>query len=78
MLEMSRYIYVCAGGESFDSIARDLWQDEKYAAELMCTNPEHSAKVVFTGGEKLYLPVIEPPEDEMRAASEPEKAPWKE
>lgn len=78
MLEMSRYIYVCAGGETFDSIAQDMWQDEKYAAELMCANPEYCTKTFFTGGEELYLPVIEPPEDDMGAASEPEKAPWKE
>ena len=44
MLEMSRYVYVCAGGETFDSIAQDMWQNEKYAAELMCANPEYSTK----------------------------------
>ena len=78
-MELTGYGYTCAGGETFDSIARALWQDEKYASELLCANPEYSTKTVFTGGEILYIPVVDiPEEDAENAAAEPEKAPWKE
>jgi len=78
-MTLSGYAYTCSGGETFDSIALSLYEDEKYASELMCANPEYCMVAVFKGGEQLYLPVIEVPEsseDEM--ATEPEKAPWKE
>ena len=52
--------------------------DEKYAAELMCANPEHCTAVRFSGGEALYLPVIEVPDADSGEAPLPETAPWKE
>ena len=36
---MSGYEYHCAGGETFDSAALEIYGDEKYAAELLCANP---------------------------------------
>lgn len=79
-MELSGYIYRCSAGESFDSIAREQYQDEKYAAELLCVNPELAGKLVFEGGEQLYLPEIEIPEtgDSEEETMEPDKAPWKE
>ena len=75
-MEMSGYQYNCSGGETFDSIAREVYDDEKYAAELMCANPEYTDMSVFTGQEAILLPQIEiPDEDEMEA---PKAAPWKE
>lgn len=77
-MEMTGYVYTCVGGDTFDSIAQELWNDEKYASELMCANPEYSTTTVFTGGETLYLPVVSIPDEMETVASEPEKAPWKE
>lgn len=74
-MEMSGYGYMASAGESADSIAREVYGDEKYAAELLCANPELGGKVRMTGGELWRLPVIELPSDETAA---PEKAPWKE
>lgn len=74
-MEMSGYQYNTAGGETFDSIAREVYGDEKYAAELMCANPHLTDYSVFTGQEIVLLPQIDISEtaDEM-----PETAPWKE
>lgn len=74
-MEMTEYVYLCAAGETFDGIARDLWQNEKYAADLMCANPEYCGQAVFSGGERLYIPVVDTGRN---TAEEPEKAPWKE
>ena len=63
-------------GETADSIAFSIYGDEKYAAELLCANPEHAGKLVMTGGELWHLPVIDVPEDDMKGT--PQKAPWKE
>ena len=75
-MELYRERYVCSGGESFDSVAFDVYGDEKYAAELLCANPELCHLVRFAGGERLYMPVIEVPADEEAAL--PEVAPWEE
>lgn len=71
-MEMSGYGYVCAAGESFDGVARKLFGDEKYAAELLNANPEEDGKLVFSGGEVLRLPVIDAEEEENTAT-----APWR-
>ena len=74
-MQMSNYAYTCAAGETFDSVARQIYGKEKYAAELLSANPEYCGQCVFFGGEKLYLPVIQLPQ----AGEEnlPSKAPWK-
>ena len=74
-MDMTGLQYVCAGGETFESIARGLFDDEKYAAELMCVNPELCNLSVFTGGEEVLIPVIDTEADENQT---PTKAPWKE
>lgn len=79
-MTLTGFVYTCSGGETFDSIARELWEDENFAADLMCANPEHATKQVFTGGEMLYLPVVKLPEDDMDedVTAPPVKAPWRE
>ena len=77
-MEMTQYGYLCAGGETFDSVARTIWGDEKYASELMCANPEYCTQPVFLGGERLFVPAVSVPDEDDNAAAEPEKAPWKE
>ena len=52
---MSGYAYICSAGESFDSVARVVYGDEKYAADLLCSNPEQGLKLRFDGGETLLL-----------------------
>ncbi|MBQ8708523.1 MAG: hypothetical protein IJ523_10590 [Succinivibrionaceae bacterium] len=73
---MSGYGYTCVGGETWDSIAHAIYGDEKYAADLICANPEYSHYSIFGGGEVLYLPVVVAPEDD--DATMPATAPWKE
>ena len=72
---MSGYQYNCAGGETFDSIAREAYGDEKYAAELMCANPHLTDLFVFTGQEAVLLPQLDISAD---ADEAPVTAPWKE
>ena len=75
-MEMSGYSYTASAGETADSIALDLLGDEKYAAELLCANPELALKARMAGGEEWLLPVIDIPAEGAQAA--PETAPWKE
>lgn len=78
-MDMSGYAYICSAGETFDSIARLVWGDERFAAELLCANPEYADQTVFLGTEILYLPSIDIPEETTdRASTDPIKAPWKE
>ena len=76
-MTLSGQAYKCSAGETFDSVALEVYGDEKDACELLNANPEACMKPVFTGGEILYLPVVEIPADDSGvyvAAS----APWKE
>lgn len=73
----SGQVYICSAGETFDSIALEIYGDEIYAAELYCANPQLSETLVFAGGEELKLPVVEiPDEDSTEAAAY--IPPWKE
>ena len=76
-MELSGLRYVAADGESFDSVAMEVYGDEKYAAELLNANPALAGKMVFEGGEEIQLPVVEVPEEEMENAYMPDRAPWK-
>lgn len=76
-MTLSGYEYTCSAGETFDSIALEIYGDEKYAAEMLCVNPQYSSKLAFTGGEILSLPVIEIAEDE-DTGEQIGPAPWKE
>ena len=67
--------YICSAGETFDSVALAYFGDEKYAAELLCANPELCRVMVFGGGEKLRLPIIDIPAGGGQAAAE--AAPWR-
>ena len=74
-MNMSGYQYNCAAGQTFDSIANEIYGDEKYAAELMCANPHLTDLSVFTGQEVLLLPALNISAD---ADEAPVTAPWKE
>ena len=72
---MSNFVYKCAAGDTFDSVALDVYGNENYAPELLCANPEYSHRTIFGGKETLYLPVIEIPEG--TESSIPQTAPWR-
>ena len=72
----SGYEYHCAAGESWDSVALELYGDEKYAAELLNANPALCHKVIFEGGEVLYMPIVEQASEEETTYT-PANAPWK-
>ena len=79
VMELSGYAYTCSAGETFDGVAAFLYDDEKYAAELLNANPEFADRLVFAGGESLYIPVIYIPDTaEEETVTEPERAPWRE
>lgn len=71
---LSGKLYLCSAGETFDAVALAVYGHEKYAAELLCANPEHCETMVFAGSEELKLPVIIVQSTE----TVPETAPWKE
>lgn len=77
MSELSGYVYRCSAGETFDSIALAIYDDEKYAADLMNANPGFVHKTVFSGDEVIALPVVEKPDGE-ESSNAPSVAPWKE
>lgn len=73
--------HTCTAGETFDSIALTEYQDEKYAADLLCMNPEYCRITTFVGGEILLLPEITVPENEIDGEYDPGipiTPPWKE
>ena len=75
-MEMSGYGYTASAGETVYGIARDIYGHEKYAAELLCANPELCLKIRMRGGEVWRLPVIDVPGNDQQEI--PDKAPWKE
>ncbi len=78
-MTMTDYVHQAVNGETFDSIALAWYDNEKYAAELMCANPQYSDLTVFLGGEMLKIPWIDLPSEENNdSITEPAKAPWKE
>ena len=78
MVELSGYVYRCSAGETFDMVALNIYDHEKYAADLMNANPGYVRRAVFRGDEVLSLPVVEIPENENENEYAPSTAPWKE
>lgn len=80
-MTLSGRTYLCSAGETFDSVALEVYGNEIYAAELLNANPALCRIQVFSGGETLELPVIEIVEtDDEEGEGEymPANAPWKE
>lgn len=74
-MEMTGYGYRCSAGETVDIVARNVYGDEKYAAELLCANPELATKVRYDGTELMRLPVIDMPEETDEVVTD--TAPWR-
>lgn len=80
-MTLSNTLYQCAAGETFDSVALDVYGNEKYACEILNANPDLCLITVFSGGELLELPVVELPdmdEDSDEEELMPVTPPWKE
>lgn len=79
-MTLSETQYQCVAGETFDSVALEVYGDESYACELLYANPTLCMIPIFTGGELLDLPIVEIPDedDEDDEAFMPPDAPWKE
>ena len=77
MTQEIRGVFTCANGDSWDWLALAFFGDEKYATDLMNANPEYCGKMVFTGGEVIYVPALTIPEDSDEAALANTAAPWK-
>lgn len=78
MVALSGFLYRCSAGETFDKVALNIYDHEKYAADLMNANPGYVRRAVFQGDEVLSLPVVEIPEGERENEYAPSTAPWKE
>lgn len=72
-MEMSGYGLIAVSGETWDGIARMVYGDESFAAELISANPALSGTMVFTGGERLALPKVQP----RISSALPRTAPWR-
>lgn len=77
MMNVRKGRYICTAGETFDSVALALFEDEKYAWQLMEANPEMAATRIFTGGEKLRIPDIPISEDDGEEEYTGSVAPWR-
>ena len=71
-MTMLDYVYIPSAGETWDEIAMTLWGGWKYAADLICANPQYVDRVTMNGTERLKLPDMSA---EYAAQS---SAPWKE
>lgn len=63
---------LCASGETWDMISKELYGTEFFANVLMEYNPDLLDIVIFEGGEELNYPVFD--DDEIEA--ENNRTPW--
>lgn len=77
-MTLSGQTYTCSAGETFDSVALEVYEDEKYSCELLNANPSLCRIPIFSGGEVLELPVVEVSEEGEDNEYMPATAPWKE
>ena len=63
--------YTTAQGDTWDTISKQLWGNERLMHELMNANPDHQDVVFFSAGVPLQIPEID------RAATIIELPPWK-
>ena len=56
-------IYTSRGGETWDKIAFDAWTEEALMHVLIAANPDLAHIVIFEGGEKVRIPVMDEPQN---------------
>lgn len=52
-------LYETKAGDTWDSIAFDFYTDEKMASRLIQENKEYADVLIFEGGERLAIPVMD-------------------
>ena len=65
-------VYTTKGGDTWDIIAKELYESEYKADVLMAANPEHIGTFIFGAGVKLNAPDIDLDDDD-----EGDLPPWK-
>lgn len=65
------YNEIAVQGETFDSMAYRLYDEERMSKYLREYNPQYSDIIVFEGGETLIVPVVN------EAESKENLAPWR-
>lgn len=63
--------YTAKTGDMWDSIALALYGDEKKSTEIMAVNPRLVDIIIFSGGEKVFLP------DNIKIAEPLTLPPWR-
>ncbi|WP_304086412.1 tail protein X [Maridesulfovibrio ferrireducens] len=51
--------YTTIQGDTWDIIARKLWDRETMCSDLMNVNPDHAETIIFSSGIVLNVPEIE-------------------
>lgn len=65
--------YTAQGGDTWDSIAIAAYNEERMSSLLIDHNRDHIDTVIFDGGEKLKVPVI----DETEVETSETMPPWR-
>ncbi|WP_044480437.1 hypothetical protein [Paenibacillus antibioticophila] len=55
------YKYMTMSGDTFDSISLDFYDDERFASVIIQANLKYRKVITFSGGEKLFIPIIDDP-----------------
>jgi len=63
-------LYRARGGDSFDDIARQAYEDERLSSILLYANPDLAGDLILSGGELVAIPIISPVES-------PYAPPWR-
>ena len=71
MAKSKYYIYTTREGDTFDLLSLRYYDEEKLANYIIEANPDYADVVVFEGGVKLIIPIIDEPE------TTETKAPWR-
>lgn len=53
------YEYITIQGDTFDMIALDFYDNEKYASIIIQANPQYLNIIIFDSGVALKIPIIE-------------------
>ena len=56
------YNYLTQEGDTFDLLALEMYNDERLAHYIIEFNPDYVDVVIFQGGIRLKLPIVENPE----------------
>lgn len=69
-MKLEYWIYKTLHGDTWDAIALDFYNDEKYASTIIQANPNYIGTIIFEAGIELKIPII----DDTAASTLP---PWR-